>query len=105
MVVVVVVVKEEGVGPNQTEMLTLVACCRWYARIMRQLVEYPVPEGREGEEAFASFLSSLLMDHTCVPQALSRGVLELRERLVRRCGNGGSASHLVRQCGKGEKTE
>ncbi|CAM9555336.1 unnamed protein product, partial [Sphacelaria rigidula] len=52
----------------------------WYALVVRQLLNCPVPEGLEGEEEFSSFLSSLLSDHTGVPQALSRGVLELRER-------------------------
>ncbi|CAM9933725.1 unnamed protein product [Ectocarpus sp. 4 AP-2014] len=52
----------------------------WYARIMRELVECPVPGGPGDEQQFADFLSSLLMDHTCVPQALSRGVLELQEK-------------------------
>ncbi|CAB1096941.1 unnamed protein product [Ectocarpus sp. CCAP 1310/34] len=52
----------------------------WYARIMRELVECPVPGGPGDDQQFADFLSSLLMDHTCVPQALSRGVLELQEK-------------------------
>ncbi|CAN0106434.1 unnamed protein product [Ectocarpus sp. 6 AP-2014] len=52
----------------------------WYARIMRELVECPVPDGPGDDQQFADFLSSLLMDHTCVPQALSRGVLELQEK-------------------------
>lgn len=53
---------------------------RWYARIMRELVAYPVPDGASGDQDFAEFLSSLLMDHTCVPHALVRGVLELEEK-------------------------
>lgn len=53
---------------------------RWYARIMRELVECPVPDGPGEDQQFADFLSSLLMDHTYVPQALSRGVLELEEK-------------------------
>lgn len=53
---------------------------RWFARIMRELVECPVPDGPDGDAEFATFLSSLLKDHTCVPQALSRGVLELQEK-------------------------
>lgn len=68
--------------------ITAAALCkhsyiRWYAVVVRQLLDCPVPEGTEGEEKFSVFLSSLLRDHTCVPQALSRGVLELEERLVR----------------------
>lgn len=55
---------------------------RWYARVMRQVVQHPWPDGQEGEEDFAVFLSSLLMDHAAVPQPLSRGVLELPERSV-----------------------
>ncbi|CAM9200874.1 unnamed protein product [Ectocarpus sp. 8 AP-2014] len=47
---------------------------------MRELVECPVPDGPGDDQQFADFLSSLLMDHTCVPQALSRGVLELQEK-------------------------
>lgn len=50
---------------------------------MRQLVDYPAPGGAGEDERFADFLSSILMDQTCVPQALSRGVLELRERWVK----------------------
>lgn len=47
---------------------------------MRELVAYPVPDGASGDQDFAEFLSSLLMDHTCVPHALVRGVLELEEK-------------------------
>lgn len=53
---------------------------RWYARIMRELVAYPVPDGDTGDQDFAEFLEALLMDHTCVPHALVRGVLELEEK-------------------------
>lgn len=53
---------------------------RWYARITRELVAHPVPDGASGDQDFAEFLSSLLMDHTCVPHALVRGVMELEEK-------------------------
>lgn len=75
-------------NPAHTIAAAAVALCqhahtRWYVLVVRQLQDCPMPEGTEGEEKFSVFLSSLLRDHTCVPQALSRGVLELQERLVR----------------------
>ncbi|CAM9437294.1 unnamed protein product [Choristocarpus tenellus] len=53
----------------------------WYARIMHSMQECPVPKGELGEARFTSFLASLVLDHTCIPQALSKGVLELSERV------------------------
>jgi len=47
---------------------------------MRELVACPVPVTPGGDEEFAGFLSSLLTDHTCVPHALIRGVLEVEEK-------------------------
>ncbi|CAM9223710.1 unnamed protein product [Ascophyllum nodosum] len=63
-----------------SETTPVVQAARWYMRILRQFVDFPVPNDSGGEEKFADFLSSLLMDNACVPPALSRGVQEMRER-------------------------
>ncbi|CAM9094422.1 unnamed protein product [Phaeothamnion confervicola] len=42
------------------------------------LLAHPVPTTEDEEAEFAGFLAGLLLDHACVPQALSRGVCEIR---------------------------
>lgn len=51
----------------------------WYYDIVKNLVAIPAPATVEQEVRFGKILASLLLSHTTVPQALSRGVMELKQ--------------------------
>jgi pyruvate dehydrogenase kinase 2/3/4 len=50
----------------------------WYVRIVKQLANHPVPATVEQEEEFVALIAGLLLDHSAVPKALSRAMVDLR---------------------------
>ncbi|KAG5187839.1 branched-chain alpha-ketoacid dehydrogenase [Tribonema minus] len=50
----------------------------WYKEIVLRLMAFPEPATAEQEEQYGNMLASLLLAHAQVPQALSKGVMELK---------------------------